>query len=102
MNIVLLYAIVCIIALVSILTLISSLRSVRPVVRILKWVNIFILASIAYLLFSDGFEPALESPNTLAVLILDIFIAVLSVLTVLNLLFLVMLLIHKLHPKLMI
>lgn len=102
MNIVLLYAIVCIIALVSALTLLASLRSVRPIVRILKWVNIFILTSVAYLLLSDGFEPALQLPNTLSVLILDIFISVLSVLTVLNLMFLVMLLIHKLHPRLMI
>lgn len=102
MNIVLLYAIVCIIALVSILTLLSSLRSVRPIVRILKWINIFILLSIAYLLFSDGFEQSLQSPNPLIVLIFDIFIAVLSGLTVINILFLVMLLIHKLHPRLMI
>lgn len=102
MNIVLLYAIVCIVALISILTLLSSLRSVRPVVRILKWVNVFILASIIYLVFANGFETALHSSIPFIVLLLEILIVVLLALTVLNFLYLVMLLIHKLQPKLMI
>jgi hypothetical protein len=99
MNLAVFYAIIGVIVIISALTLISSLRSVRPVVRILKWVNVGILSISIFIVAINGFEQSI--PITIS-LLLNIVIIVLLALTIVNILYLVMLLIHKLHPKLMI
>ena len=99
MNLAVFYAIIGVIVIISALTLISSLRSVRPVVQILKWINVGILSIAIFIIAINGFK---QSIPIAIPLLLNIFIIVLLALTILNMLYLVMLLIHKLHPKLMI
>lgn len=101
MDLVVLYVLVGIIVIVSATSLIFSLKSVRPVVRLIKWLNIGVLSILMILAFTNSFEKSLQIESIFLLYVFNTFLVLFLAFTTINLLYLLMLVIHKIQPNYM-